>query len=201
MAREYVRVRAVKPFMLTLGGAALVLAAAFFAACSSKAPDAPAGDDTGDDGAGDDGGAADAGADVFALPSTCTSNQMWTRGDLGDEAMHPGRACISCHTTNNGPAFGVGGTVFPTGHEPDDCDGVSTGVTVIITDATGKSTTLVPNSAGNFYSRSTFTKPIHAKVVRNGVERVMNDSQENGDCNFCHTQAGANGAPGRIVEP
>jgi uncharacterized membrane protein len=37
--------------------------------------------------------------------------------------MHPGGACITCHTIKGGPAFKVAGTVFPTLHEPNDCNG------------------------------------------------------------------------------
>ena len=43
--------------------------------------------------------------------------------------------------------------------------------------------------------------PYRAKVVVGGRERVMLTPQTNGDCNACHTQAGAEGAPGRIIVP
>jgi len=40
-----------------------------------------------------------------------------------------------------------------------------------------------------------------ARVVRGDQERVMLSPQMDGDCNSCHTENGANGAPGRIVAP
>jgi len=40
-----------------------------------------------------------------------------------------------------------------------------------------------------------------AKVVYQGRERIMTVAQTIGDCNSCHTQYGANNAPGRILLP
>jgi hypothetical protein len=106
----------------------------------------------------------------------------------------------------------VGGTVYPTGHEPDDCNGVDTGddtvrATVVITDAEG--TTWPPievNGVGNFYRKgdpASVAWPIRAKVVYGpSNERVMGTPQASGDCNSCHTATGAVGdAPGRIALP
>jgi hypothetical protein len=43
---------------------------------------------------------------------------------------------------------------------------------------------------------------MHAKVVNgSGVERVMSATLTTGDCNSCHTQSGADSAPGRITIP
>ena len=100
----------------------------------------------------------------------------------------------------------IGGTVYPTAHEPNDCDGVNgstDGATVVITDSTGATFTLNVNSAGNFYeSRSTtIVMPFQAKVVQGGKERAMATPQSTGDCNACHTEAGTNNAPGRIMLP
>jgi hypothetical protein len=75
------------------------------------------------------------------------------------------------------------------------------GIQVVITDATGRVLTLPVNAVGNFSSTTAVTRPFHAKVVRGGVERTMTATQTSGDCNTCHTQNGANGAPGRIVVP
>jgi hypothetical protein len=61
--------------------------------------------------------------------------------------------------------------------------------------------TLYPNGVGNFYTSITITPPFHAKVIQNGKERAMGVSQTNESCNSCHTQSGANGAPGRITLP
>ena len=49
------------------------------------------------------------------------------RGSHAAAAAPPGRACVSCHDMQDGedvPAFAIGGTVFPTVHEPDECYGV-----------------------------------------------------------------------------
>src|SRR6185369_17553767 len=77
----------------------------------------------------DAGTAADSGAgaapDPFAAAPTCTSGMTWTRGDHGSSVMNPGRACLACHAANHGPAFTIAGTVYPTGHEPDLCDGAA----------------------------------------------------------------------------
>jgi hypothetical protein len=127
----------------------------------------------------------------------------WTSGDEESPQMHPGGACIACHSRGEGPRFSVAGTVFPTAHEPTDCYGVEGGsdVHVEITDAAGSVLTLSVNAAGNFYSTKTVAYPFHAKVVTMGQERAMGAAQATGDCNSCHTETGKNGAPGRIMLP
>jgi mono/diheme cytochrome c family protein len=145
----------------------------------------------------------------FDGPTVCTSGTRWDRGDDGSQLMHPGRACITCHTNsrdNDAPQLTIGGTVFPTGHEPNDCNGASTatgttGAVVEVTDAGGGVITLPVNSAGNFLTTMAITFPIHVAVVANGKRRSMGASPPRGDCNSCHTQDGANGAPGRIAVP
>ena len=57
------------------------------------------------------------------------------------------------------------------------------------------------NAAGNFFYAGTVSFPIHAKVTFQGRERIMTAAQSSGNCNNCHTQNGANGAPGRIILP
>ncbi|HTR49258.1 MAG TPA: hypothetical protein VMJ10_01045 [Kofleriaceae bacterium] len=150
-------------------------------------------------------GTACSSPDPLNAPPTCTSGKYWTAGDDGSAKMHPGDACISCHASHSGgddaPQFTIAGTVFPTGHEPDDCDGVNGGAQVVITDANNATYTLTANSVGNFYTSAAVVFPIHAKVVANGQERDMGTAQTSGDCNSCHTQNGANMAPGRIVLP
>lgn len=143
--------------------------------------------------------------EVGATSAQCTSGQTWTRGDRGSWSMHPGRACITCHEGSGereAPSFVVAGTVFPTEHEPDDCNGQPTSdLRVVITDATGNEHTLTPTSVGNFGTTDVIPTPFTAKVVSGGKERAMSTPQTNGDCNSCHTQDGANGAPGRITAP
>ena len=138
--------------------------------------------------------------DPFAADPVCTSGSFWTNGE--GPTMRPGEACIACHTAQRGPSFAVAGTVYPTAHEPDDCNGASSGAVVVITDAQGMVYELAVNAAGNFYlENATLALPFTAKVVVNGVERAMSASQTSGDCNSCHTQQGASSAPGRIVLP
>jgi hypothetical protein len=120
--------------------------------------------------------------------------------------MHPGNACITCHANNSkAPKVTIGGTVYPTTHEPNDCNGVKgtgSSITVVVTDATGKQLSpIVVNSVGNFYSTAAVAAPFHVKVVSNGKESAMMAAPPNGDCNSCHTEQGVNNAPGRIVVP
>jgi hypothetical protein len=143
--------------------------------------------------------------DPYDTPVVCSSKTNWTGGNRESANMRPGGACISCHSkSEEGPRFSIGGTVYPTPHEPDDCNGVSSsaGAQVVITEANGTAHTLDVNSAGNFYLESaTFAYPFQAKVVYQGRERVMVEAQKSGDCNNCHTQAGTQNAPGRIFLP
>jgi mono/diheme cytochrome c family protein len=141
--------------------------------------------------------------DPFSVPPTCTSNVTWPGGD--GALMDPGRACISCHATSGGeaPTFTIAGTLYPTAHEPDLCYGANgtNGAVVVITGADGASFSIVPNAAGNFTHQGAVAKPFQAKVTYMGRERVMATAQTSGDCNSCHTQAGAMSAPGRIILP
>jgi hypothetical protein len=138
----------------------------------------------------------------FDGPPVCSSGRTWTGGNRESPLMHPGVACIACHTRSEeeGPRFRIGGTVYPTGHEPNDCYGATSAV-VEVTDATGRVITLPVNAAGNFFTSSAIASPIHVAVVANGKRRSMGASPPTGDCNSCHTQNGANGAPGRIALP
>lgn len=149
----------------------------------------------------------------FDGPPVCTSGMTWPGGE-GAPVMHPGFACITCHAQSGGsamssvvparhgepPQLTIAGTVYPTGHEPNDCDGATTAA-VEIADANGAVTQLPVNAAGNFLTTSPIAFPIHVAVVANGKRRAMVSSPPLGDCNHCHTQDGINGAPGRIVLP
>jgi mono/diheme cytochrome c family protein len=139
------------------------------------------------------------------VPSICTSNQFWSSNRRGP-TMQPGRACITCHESQEDkPVVWVGGTVYPTLREPDGCYGIAGDATVVITDAAGRVVSLPVGPTGNFSlsaeSSAPLTMPIRAKVVRNGKERAMATPQSSGNCNACHTENGANGAPGRILTP
>ncbi|MFO0683214.1 MAG: hypothetical protein U0234_14245 [Sandaracinus sp.] len=140
--------------------------------------------------------------------TVCTSGTYWTRRDRGSELMHPGMACIDCHSLGEGPdvPLTIGGTVYPTSHEPDDCNGSSEAlaggtVTVTITGSDGASVQLTTNEAGNFMYDQPIAFPITATVEVGGRVRAMTTPATSGDCNSCHTESGTSGAPGRIQAP
>jgi mono/diheme cytochrome c family protein len=147
--------------------------------------------------------AVDGGAAFDGGAGACVSGKFWQNGDDGSQLMHPGRNCNACHQLNDGPNLRIAGTVFHAQHEPDDCDGVSPPpqLTVIITDAKNKTIQLTVNQAGNFLTENRVNLPIHAQVTDGKNTRKMTGSVTSGDCNSCHTVAGANGAPGRIMAP
>jgi hypothetical protein len=143
---------------------------------------------------------------VYNTPLVCTSGDHWTGGDRGAGNMYPGRPCVACHIAKRGPPFTLAGTVFPTAHEPDDCngaDGFFTGAAIIITDANGMTHTTLANLAGNFYfpAAEKIPFPYKVKLTSNGRERVMVTAQTTADCNACHTVNGDKMAPGRIMLP
>lgn len=139
----------------------------------------------------------------YNTPTVCTSGTSWTRGDHGSSSMHPGKACAACHSKEReGPRYAFAGTIYPTAHEPDDCNGYSDrDVSVIITGADGTSITLAPNAVGNFATRKTVPLPYTVKLVRGDAVREMLTPQRSGDCNTCHTLSGTEKAPGRIMAP
>lgn len=162
--------------------------------------------------AGTDALVADAaldGGNPYDTPSRCTSNQRWLGGDMRSELMHPGRACIDCHTTGtglfnllHGPSFTLAGTIFPSAHEPDECNGAAgSGVSVVVKGADGQQVTMTPNAVGNFHAATRVAMPYTVEVRYQGRVRAMSTPQMVGDCNSCHNERGSNGAPGRIVMP
>src|SRR5678816_1857969 len=134
--------------------------------------------------------------DRYNTPTVCTSGKYWTSGNGG--SMAPGEACQACHQKQGGPSYFIAGTVYPTAHEPKDCDGIGS-ISVVVTDANKVVTTLNANSVGNFSSGTKVAAPFTVKVTSTKGTRAMSGSLTSGDCNSCHTTAGANGAPGRIM--
>lgn len=166
--------------------------------CSTTKPDG---------GTTKDAGKSDAKSDATTPPpppTVCTSG-VTADPEVYGPTMRPGKACISCHTLQSGPALAAGGTVFPSLFEPDDCNGSNAGTAapmkVLIIDANGAMKTHSVNSAGNFFTAVDFPKPYKAIVVRGNQIREMKHTQTDGDCNGCHTERGKNGAPGRIMAP
>ena len=170
---------------------------------------------------GDCGAGGAGGGDPYGTPETCTSGVTWAGGeeDWGQypkDGMHPGMPCIDCHANpgkygvqDNGPGMWIGGTVYPTAHEYDQClgvDGYAEQVKVEVTDANGQVVSLQANATGNFYLRKgpgvpAIVYPITAKVVSPNGTRAMSKAVQTGDCNTCHTLKGTNDAPGRIMAP
>jgi hypothetical protein len=139
-----------------------------------------------------------------AIPpvSTCTSNTRWLNGYKGSDRMRPGHACVQCHLAEReGPRLTVAGTVYPSAHEPDDCNGLAGRVLVVIKDATGRVVQLPINGAGNFHHKEPLSPPLEAKLVDGTREIAMKLAVPTGDCNSCHTESGTSGAPGRIFLP
>jgi hypothetical protein len=139
--------------------------------------------------------------------SVCESGAIWTYSDKDSPQMNPGRSCVKCHAETNDPThaplYTVGGTVMQAEHEDDDCRGVA-GMTIILTDATGKEWTMTGNSAGNFWLEpdELVAMPYTARIVdRSGRERAQQTPVSDGDCASCHTRDGANGAAGRLLPP
>jgi cytochrome c5 len=157
----------------------------------------------------------DAGADAGPLPdagvdagSGCTSGVMWKNGNQKSPLMHPGVACNACHSVMGGPNLSIAGTVYKALHDVNDCNGAAPPPTVIvtITDSKGKVVNATVNAAGNFdiprqNGPQRLTAPYSAKVSDGVKTRVMVGKVTSGDCNSCHSMAGANGAPGRVLVP
>jgi hypothetical protein len=139
--------------------------------------------------------------------SVCASGEIWAFQDKDNPRMNPGRSCVQCHAEENDPAqaplYAFAGTVMRAEHEGDDCRGVES-MTVIVTGADGAEFEMQGNSAGNFWlaPETEVLLPYTARIVDDmGHERVQQNAVDNGDCASCHTQAGSNGAAGRLVPP
>jgi hypothetical protein len=152
-----------------------------------------------------DAGPGASGSDA-GTATICTSGKTWKNGTDGSELMQPGVACNACHQKMGGPNLAFAGTVYPTLHEPDLCDGEAPPPTieVVVTDAAKRQVTMRVNTAGNFYMRAgRYTAPFTVVVndITNKKSRSMVGKVTSGDCNSCHTVTGANNAPGRIMAP
>jgi hypothetical protein len=158
---------------------------------SACAAEGDADDDVGDDG---------------APTEECLSGIEWVGGNTESPLMHPGLDCLGCHgDLGVEDEVVLGGTVFDAFTERDDCFGVPD-VTVQITDSTNTVFELTSNASGNFFleiedEASSIVPPYSAKLLFEGRERSMLTMQTVLSCNSCHTQAGLNGAPGRILAP
>lgn len=154
-----------------------------------------------------DGGTMDAGplldgaADGGDAGGFCTSGILWNQANAPSPLMNPGLACNACHQISGGPNLRLAGTVYTALNERDLCYG-KPNLVVRITDATGRVFNLDVNNAGNFSLGNMRPRaPFRAAVIDGQNTRVMQGTVTSGDCNSCHTQAGRNGAPGRIIAP
>lgn len=152
-----------------------------------------------------DGGASDAGPIGAADGGkVCTSGTYWTQGNQESPNMHPGMACNACHQKEGGPNLRIAGTVYSVLNESDDCNGKGPPpqLTVVIKAADNRVYNVPVNSVGNFSLDRMRPKPPFKATITDGTKtRAMVGSVTSGDCNSCHTQAGKNGAPGRILAP
>ena len=154
-----------------LSGWLSVAVVAFVAGCGGDVAPTSGGSSatTPGDGGRDAGASTDAATsplpDPFAAAPTCTSGTTWTKGNHGSPEMNPGRACLACHATMNGPDLTIAGTVYPTAHEPDLCFGAdgSNDVRVVITGADGQITHADARSIGQFPSRHTGDDALHGE--------------------------------------
>lgn len=143
-------------------------------------------------------------------PTVCTTGR--TAGTSENQDMTPGQACNACHAyTNAGgdgneaPIYAFAGTVYTAHHEPDNCVGGTNGggsAEIEIVSATGQRFTAPILDSGNFMLEThEITYPITARITYQGRTRWMIEPQMSGDCNTCHSEAGSEGASGRIRLP
>lgn len=132
----------------------------------------------------------------------CGTGSWWWGFNIGSDNMKPGGNCIECHAGNGGPDYTFAGTVMAGYNDADDCRGVPN-VQVEILDVNGNlALTMTANAAGNFSSSSNAVElPYSARIRIGDRVREMTTQTYNGDCNSCHTTAGADLAPGRVVLP
>jgi hypothetical protein len=156
-----------------------------------------------------DGGAPPSDAGDGGDGAACASGTMWNPTSDEGPLMRPGGACNNCHQQNDGPNLRIAGTVYSSLHDVDNCNGKGPPPTlrVVVTDSFGRTFNLTVNAAGNFMYDNQGQifgnprAPFRVRVTDGNASRQMNGSATSGDCNSCHTAAGANGAPGRILAP
>lgn len=165
-------------------------------ASEEVAPDVPVTGDTGTTEAVDPGT-----PDPGPISTACSSNERWTPADGDGPLMRPGEKCSTCHDAG-GNRLVATGTVMGALHDEDDCNGVQN-VVVLIKGSDGQSRTKKTNAAGNFSldSGEPIATPYTARVSYDGHDQAMITSPSDLHCGNCHTAAGLQGAPGRIVAP
>jgi hypothetical protein len=197
-----------KPIVYVLAAAVALMA------CDPTPPPLPGGNGAGGNGVGGNG-VADADLSITvtdggitvpdgAMPTNCTVGPSGALGLVPVDTMAPGTACVACHLGIGKPLY-IAGTVYPANapHDADLCLGV-TGVQVEIVDANGGKHLYDVNSSGNFVDQSPlelWPSPWTVATVKGSARRPMIGTVTSGDCNACHTAAGAQDAPGRVLAP
>ncbi len=128
----------------------------------------------------------------------CASGRRWAGANTGDEEMYPGRDCLACHLSYDGPELMAAGTVYGLENNlsqiENDCFGLE-GVEVELEGADGHLFTTTTNRAGNFYfdgSPSLLAKPYVARLrYTNADGRLINPQMiatapSYGGCARCH---------------
>ncbi len=113
---------------------------------------------------------------------------------------------MACHQVMGGPNLSFAGTIYTALHEPDLCYGQAPPpvLTVTVTDKTGRSVSVLASDDGNFQvpvQNPALKAPFRATITNGKTMRAMVGPITSGDCNSCHTEAGKNNAPGRIMAP
>lgn len=132
----------------------------------------------------------------------CSTSQWWALGDRESELMHPGGDCIACHRQRGeGPTYTMAGTVFQGLDDGDDCRGIPQVQIDVLDSAGAVAFSVTSNAAGNFHSTRALPSPYTVRVTYEGRTAEMATPQTDGACNRCHTAAGVEGAPGRVLVP
>ncbi len=158
----------------------------------------------GDGGSAGGGGTADSGPDPWSAPVGCASGAHYVGG--ANSRMEPGVACVSCHTQSGEGPVGILGTAYASAHDEDRCNGIAGSAygdayISVLDDQHVEVAQLPINAVGNFMGNEPASATYYVALVANGQTREMAMAVPSGDCNSCHTQDGAVGAPGRILVP
>jgi hypothetical protein len=153
---------------------------------------------------------SDAKSEVDTSAAACTSGKYWTMGDTPSALHHPGLPCMGggCHSTTTKTPMTFGGTIYSIKglHDENECDGVDgVGGAVAVTDDMGNENTafgrIQINSVGNFYTNKPLPPTFKVKFFYMGATASPAVTLTDGNCNYCHTQAGFKDAKGRIIPP
>jgi hypothetical protein len=96
-----------------------------------------------------------------------------------------GQACMVCHdgNTNGAPEFTLAGTLYTSGAGTTALPGA----TIIVTDGAGSEIKMIAGDNGNFFTTQTAVFPIRATASGCPNETSMQNAQQVGDCNSCHS--------------